>query len=148
MAYIQFLSEQLRSKKEIYIDIMLGVYNICDIESIHCHYNKSFEFVKKYHSSSGEKVEERISLLEYDVDTYIEYLKYPDIENPCVVLNAVPGKRLISLFSADKVRCGRILFEFTVEYLKLHPDHYLLVDQHDLYDQKRLAKEGQWRRQW
>jgi hypothetical protein len=137
MAYIQFLSEQLNSKEELFVDIMSSAYNIFDIEFISCYYNKEFNIGKTY-ISNLERTEERINFLEYCIDTYEENLKYPDEENPCVVLNAVKGKRLISLFSADKVRCKRLVLEFAKEYLKLRPTNYLLIDQEDLYDLKRI----------
>ncbi|WP_294961332.1 hypothetical protein [uncultured Flavobacterium sp.] len=140
MAYIQFLSEKLNSKKQIYLDILLSAYNIKDIESVLCRNSKTFNITKFYVSDNGI-VEENINFLEQDVDTYNEYLKYPDEENPCIVLNAIKNKRLISLFSADKVRCKRLLFEFGLEYLKLYPYNYLLIDEKDLYDLEGLKKK-------
>lgn len=138
MAYIQFLSEELSSKEQIYLDIMLTAYNLKDIESILCRYRETFTITKKY-LINNEKLEENIFFLEQDIDTYFEYLKYPDEENPCVVLN-FDDKRLISLFSADKVIDKNIVFDFAKEYLKIRPTNYLLIDQIDLYDLERLEK--------
>ncbi|MDW8850024.1 hypothetical protein SD960_07975 [Flavobacterium sp. MMLR14_040] len=139
MAYIQFLSEKLNTKEQVYLDIMLSAYNLENIDSIFCRNSKSFNIAKSY-IANNEKTEESIYFLEYDLDTYKEYLKYPDVENPCVVLDIVENKRLISLFSADKVRFENIVFEFAREYLKIRPDNYLLIDQTDLYDLERLEK--------
>lgn len=139
MAYIQFLSEKLRSKKQIYLDIMLSAYNIQNIESILCRNSKSFNITKEY-IFNDKRIEENIYFLENNIDTYKEYLKYPDEENPCVVLDVVKNKRLISLFSAEKVRNKNIVFEFAIEYLKLYPDNYLLIDDTDLYNLERLEK--------
>lgn len=50
------------------------------------------------------------------------------------------NKRLISLFSADKVRFKNIVFEFAKEYLKIRPNNYLLINQTDLYNLRRLEK--------
>lgn len=139
MAYIQFLSEKLHSKEQIYLDILLSAYNVKNIESIFCMRAKTFNITKIYIINS-QRVEENINFLEQDVDTYEEYLKYPDEENPCVVLNIIENKRLISLFSADKVRCKNLLFEFAKEYLKIRPENYLLIDQTDLYDLEKIEK--------
>jgi hypothetical protein len=139
MAYIQFISEKLSSKEQIYLDITLSAYNIKNIESILCRNSKTFNITKIY-TINNERIEENINFLEQDVDTYNEYLKYPDEENPCVVLNVVENKRLISLFSADKVRCKNLVFEFAKEYLKIRPNNYLLIDETDLYDLERLEK--------
>jgi len=138
MAYIQFLSEELSSKEQIYLDVMLAAYNLNEIESILCRHSETFTITKKY-LINNEKVEENIFFLEQDIDTYFEYLKYPDEENPCVVLN-FDNMRLISLFSADKVRDKNIIFDFAKEYLKIRPNNYLLVDQTDLYNVERLEK--------
>lgn len=137
MAHIEFLSEQLQTKKEVYIDIMQSAYNINDLDFITYYYHREFNIGKTY-NINNEKRQEEINFLEYSMDTYNEYLQYPDEQNPCVVLNAVEGKRLISLFSADKVRCKNLVFDFAKEYLKLRPDNYLLIDQFDLYDFKRV----------
>lgn len=137
MAYIQFLSEKLNSKEQIYLDILLSAYNIKNIESILCRNSKTFNITKIY-TINNERIEENINFLEQDVDTYNEYLKYPDEENPCVVLNVVENKRLISLFSADKVRCKNLVFEFAKEYLKIRPNNYLLIDETDLYDLEKI----------
>ncbi|MFH7015145.1 hypothetical protein [Flavobacterium sp. FlaQc-47] len=139
MAYIQFLSEKIASKEQIYLDIKMSAYNLKNIESILCRNSKSFNITKIY-TINNERIEENINFLENNIDTYEKYLIYPDEENPCVVLNVVENKRLISLFSADKVRCKRLLFEFAKEYLKLHPDNYLLIDETDLYDLERLNR--------
>ena len=52
----------------------------------------------------------------------------------------IEKKRLISLFSAEKVRNKNLVFEFAKEYLKIRPENYLLIDDTDLYDLDRLEK--------
>jgi hypothetical protein len=138
MAYIQFLSEQLVTKEEIFLRIMLSSYNLENLDSIFFKKQSEEINLSKDYFDDGIRIEENITFLKQDIDTYIKYSQFSDNENPCVVLNAIEGKRLISLFSADKVRCKRLLFEFSKEYLKLHPDNYLLVDQLELYDLNRI----------
>lgn len=75
MAYIQFLSEELTSKEQIYLDIMRSAYNIKNIESILCRNNEIFNISKRY-TVNNETIEENIFFLEQDVDTYNEYLKF------------------------------------------------------------------------
>lgn len=138
MAYIQFLSQQEQSKEDIFLRIMKSAYQIPDLDKIfYQHYSQEINLSKVYYDN-GNRIEESIDFLSESITTYREYLKYPDEENPCVVLNAIEGKRLICLFSADKVRCKNLVFEFAAQYLKNYPDEYLLIDQNELYDLKRI----------
>lgn len=59
MAYIQFLSEELTSKEQIYLDITLSAYNLKNIESILCRNNEIFNISKRY-TVNNETIEENI----------------------------------------------------------------------------------------
>lgn len=142
MAYIQFLSEKLSTKEEIFMGIMRSAYHINNLEAIFFQGNNQEINLSKIYIDDNKRLDENINFLRQDIDAYHKYLKYSDEENPCVVLNIVKGKRLISLFSTDKVRCKRLLFEFAREYLKLHPENYLLIDQNKLYDLKAINTQS------
>lgn len=138
MAYIQFISGQLQTKEEIFISIMNSAYKVDNLESIYFQKHSEEININKVYIENSVRVEESINFLRQDIDTYNKYLKFSDEENPCIILDIVENKKMISLFSADKVRFKILLFEFAKEYLKLHPENYLLVDEIDLYDLKRL----------
>ena len=63
MAYIQFLSEKLHSKEQIYLDILLSAYNLKNIESVFCMGSKTFN-IKKIYTTRNERIEENINFLE------------------------------------------------------------------------------------
>lgn len=137
MAYIQFLSEQLETKEEILMSIIRSASRIKNIGTIYLIHGKEVEITKEYDDLSGETVKENIWGISDCIDIYNDYLNYNE-EDRFVFFNLVKRKKLIPLFSADKVRCKRLLFEFAKEYLKLHPNNYLLIDETELYDLKRL----------
>lgn len=137
MAHIQFLSEQLEAKEEILISIIRSASRINNIGTIYLIDGKEVEITKEYDDLGGETVKENIWGISDCIDVYNDYLKYNE-EDRFVFFNLVKEKKLIPLFSADKVRCKRLLFEFAKEYLKLHPYNYLLIDETDLYDLKRV----------
>ena len=135
MAYIQFIGETVDSKESIFLDIMLACYNISGLDNVSYHYQKEMSLHKTFIDS---EIQEYINAITIDVDTYEQYSKYPDEENPCVILTAVENKRLVCLFSADKVKLGKLVFEFAMEYLRIRPDNFLLINQIDLYDFNRI----------
>ncbi|PAM92574.1 hypothetical protein B4N84_23000 [Flavobacterium sp. IR1] len=139
MAYIQFLSEQLESKEEIFMCIINSAYNVKNISTIYFRgYNKEINITKNY-VFNEEKIEESINGISDCIDLYNEYVKFNE-EERFIISNLIERKKLIPLFSAEKVRSKKLLFEFAIEYLKIRPNNYLLIDETDLYDLYRLEK--------
>ena len=137
MAHVQFLSEQLETKEEILISIIRSASRINNIGTIYLIEGKEIEITKEYEDSDGHPVKENIWGISDCIDVYNDYLKC-DEEERFIFLNLVNGKKLIPLFSADKVRYKKLLFEFAKEYLKPYPNNYLLIDGAHLYDLKRI----------
>lgn len=137
MAYIQFLSEKLETKEEILINIIRSASRIKNIGTIYLIKGEEIEITKQYEEPNGQLVGENIWGIRDCIDVYNDYLKYNE-EERFIFSNLINGKKLIPLFSADKVRYKRLLFEFTKEYLRLYPNDYLLIDETDLYDLKRI----------
>lgn len=137
MAYIQFLSEQLETKEEIFMCIIHSAYKVENISTIYFRGQSKEINITKDYISGVERIEESINGISDCIDLYNDYIKYNE-EERFIISNLIEGKKLIPLFSADKVRCKRLLFEFAREYLKIRPNNYLLIDETDLYDLEKI----------